>query len=130
MAKLMRQKQNKLRDELVEEAGYLKKVKKELEVEKLEAKERKIKKGVEAAIVLKENAKHELIREERRLAELREDIRVDELKKQQELDQEARRQAEIEARAAKIGNFMGHMENTVIKKQKELDRQNEEKLRQ
>ena len=86
MTKVIREKQSKLRDQLVEEASYLQKVKKELEFEKVESKQRKVKKGIEAAVVLKENAKHEVIREERRQAELREDIRVAELQKQQALE--------------------------------------------
>jgi hypothetical protein len=45
------------------------------------------------------------------------------------LEQEARRQAEVDARLAKIGQMMGHMENTVIKRQLEMERIAEEKVR-
>lgn len=45
------------------------------------------------------------------------------------IEQEARREAEVEARLANIGQMMGHMENTVIKKQLEMDRIIAEKLR-
>jgi len=99
----MRDKTSRMRRELVEEANYLKKIKRELEVERQEAKDLKARKGREAAKVLEENAKGELIKEERRQADLREDIRLAEYRKQQELAQEARRQAEVDARAAKVG---------------------------
>ena len=118
-----------MRQELVDEAQYLQRIKRELEAERLEAKELKARKGREAALVLEENARGEVLKEERRLAERREDVRLAEFRRQQELAQEARRQAELDARAAKIGSFMGLMEDTVIKKQRELDRLNDEKLR-
>ena len=118
-----------MRKELIDEASYLKRIKRELEAERQEAKDLKARKGREAALVLQENAKGEVRKEEKRQAELKEDIRLAEYRKQQELAQEARRQAELDARAAKIGSFMGYMEDTVIKKQRELERINDEKLR-
>jgi hypothetical protein len=45
------------------------------------------------------------------------------------MEQEARRQAEVDARMAKVGKMMGHMENTVIKQQLELERIADIKLR-
>ena len=125
----MRDKTSKMRQELLDEAQYLRKIKRELEAERQKAKDLKARKGREAALVLEENARGEVLKEERRQAELKEDVRLAEYRKQQELAQEARRQAELDARAAKIGSFMGLMEDTVIKKQKELERINDEKLR-
>ena len=45
------------------------------------------------------------------------------------IEQEERRQAEVDARAAKVGKMMGHMEDTVIKLQKEQERMMNEKLK-
>jgi hypothetical protein len=85
MEELIKDKTARMRKELVEEANYLKKIKRELEQERQDAKEVKARKGREAAKVIEENSKWELIKEERRQADLREDIRLAEYRKQQEL---------------------------------------------
>lgn len=118
-----------MRGELIDESNYLKKIKSEIEADKTAEKDKKLKKAEEAAVIMEENAKHEVIKEARRQQELREDIRLAELRQQMVIEQEARRQAEVDARLAKIGQMMGHMENTVIKKQLEMDRIAAEKLR-
>jgi hypothetical protein len=55
-----------MRGELIDESNYLKKIKGEIEADKTAEKEKKQKKAEEAAVILEENAKHELIKEERR----------------------------------------------------------------
>jgi len=55
-----------MRGELIDESNYLKKIKSEIESDKTAEKDKKVKKAEEAAIILVENAKHEVIKEARR----------------------------------------------------------------
>lgn len=98
----MKEKQAKLMEQLKEESQYLKKIKKELNEEKQHEKTVKLKKAEEAARIFESNAVADRIKEQRRQAEHKEDIRLAEYRQKQEEEQEARREAEVNARAAKI----------------------------
>lgn len=112
-----------------EESEYLGKLKREIEGQKIQDKEKKKRKGEEAARILEANAEADARREARRQEEQREDVRLAELKKQQDEAEDARRQAEWDARAAKIAKSMAYMADTVGKQQEEQERINAEKLR-
>jgi hypothetical protein len=56
-------------------------------------------------------------------------VRLADIRMKLVIEQEERRQAEVDARAAKVGKMMGHMEDTVIKQQKEQERLMNEKLK-
>lgn len=62
----MQEKTKKMHQQLIEESEYIKRVKKELEDDKKQEKDRKLKKAKDAALVLEENAKAEEIREKKR----------------------------------------------------------------
>ena len=66
MERLMQEKTKKMHLQLIEESEYIQRVKKELENDKKQEKDRKLKKAADAARVLEENAKAEEIREKKR----------------------------------------------------------------
>ena len=72
----MQEKTKKMHQQLIEESEYIKRVKKELEDDKKQEKDRKLKKAKDAALVLEENAKAEEIREKKRQEQHQEDLRV------------------------------------------------------
>lgn len=115
--------------QLQEENNYSKQIKRELEEEKQKDKEKKRLKGLEAARILELNAQAEKLREEQLAREHEEDVKRAEERKRQEEAEDARRQAEWDARAAKIARSMQFMANTVGKQQEEQERINAEKLR-
>ena len=118
-----------MRRELADESEFIERVKREQELDRKKDREAKQRKMLEAEKVLVENAKAERIREAQRQVEIQQDIKIAQLREQQELDQETRRQAEWDARAAKIGHTVAHMANTVGKQLEEQERKNAEKLR-
>ncbi len=59
----MGEKRKRLEEQIQEESKYLKKIKKELESEKIREKDLKKKKGEDAARILEENARADRIRE-------------------------------------------------------------------
>ena len=119
----------KMTQQLQEENNYSKQIKRELEEEKQKDKEKKRLKGLEAARILELNAQADRLREEQLAREHDEDLRRAEERKRQEEAEDARRQAEWDARAAKIARSMQFMANTVGKQQEEQERINAEKLR-
>ena len=92
--------------QLQEENNYSKQIKRELEEEKQKDKEKKRLKGLEAARILELNAQADRLREEQLAREHDEDLRRAEERKRQEEAEDARRQAEWNARAAKIARSM------------------------
>ncbi len=100
----------------------------ELEKEKQDERDKKKKKGEEAARILEAKAQEEQRRLHMKALEQKEDVRLAELKKKQDEDEDARRQAEWDARAAKIARSMQYMANTVGKQVEEQERVAAEKL--
>ena len=114
---------------MIDESEYLKKVKRDIEEDKLKDMAKKTRKGQEAALVLLDNAEQDKRKEVIRQKDVVEDIRLAEYRKNLEIANEQRRKRELEARAAKVGNTMAQHANTVIKKQEEQDLINAQKLK-
>ena len=129
MEKTLNDKQQRLRKQMIDESEYLKKVKRDIEEDKLKDMAKKTRKGQEAALVLLDNAEQDKRKEVIRQKDVVEDIRLAEYRKNLEIANEERRKRELEARAAKVGNTMAQHANTVIKKQEEQDLINAQKLK-
>ena len=129
MEKTLNDKQQRLRKQMIDESEYLKKVKRDIEEDKLKDMAKKTRKGQEAALVLLDNAEQDKRKEVIRQKDVVEDIRLAEYRKNLEIANEERRKKELEARAAKVGNTMAQHANTVIKKQEEQDLINAQKLK-
>ena len=129
MEKTLNDKQQRLRKQMIDESEYLKKVKRDIEEDKLKDMAKKTRKGQEAALVLLDNAEQDKRKEVIRQKDVVEDIRLAEYRKNLEIANEERRKRELEARAAKVGNTMVQHANTVIKKQEEQDLINAQKLK-
>ena len=129
MEKTLNDKQQRLRKQMIDESEYLKKVKRDIEEDKLKDMAKKTRTGQEVALVLLDNAEQDKRKEVIRQKDVVEDIRLAEYRKNLEIANEERRKRELEARAAKVGNTMAQHANTVIKKQEEQDLINAQKLK-
>ncbi|CDW77094.1 UNKNOWN [Stylonychia lemnae] len=124
------QKLQTFKQERNQESEYLDKLKIELDQEKEQQVQKRLKEMKDAQKIIKENEIIKLQKDQQRIVEkLKENEMIEKLKQQAELE-EKKRQEEWNQREKKIEQSMNRLANTVIKKKEENDKQLELKIKQ